>query len=214
MVHQNWLCLLFWRKNMPWLSDWSFFKNEGYINFKTPNAKKNFFQNYADHLNYLIEVQLLDKLNKINEAQNFTQMLAVFNDEELMKHISIFDKLRDGYDYMDEVGGVFVAPVIATAASLAALGLAIYEGFYALAIRCNLLEDDGEAHGQWAGKYLFCSVTCFALSMANALKSAISLVTRPLVTLFSAQASKQDEYRFRDENRPKYEVARLNHHLN
>lgn len=44
--------------------------------------------------------------------------------------------------------------------------------------------------------------------MANALKSAISLVTRPLVTLFSAQASKQDEYRFRDENRPKYEVAK------
>ena len=194
--------------SLPWRTTMSFeqkmigfFKYNGYDNYQTPNSRKNFISNYGDHLKYLMEVQLVEKIVAFEEAKNFTELLRLVDDEELKKHLLVFDKLRDGHDYLDEVGGVLVVPFLGVGASALSLGAAIYEGGVALGIRYNLIDDDDKEHGFNAAKYLFAMVTTLALSLAFAVKSAISLITRPLITLVAEQGHDDKKLRFRDEDR-------------
>lgn len=178
----------------------SFFEHKNHQNYCTPNPKKNFIKNYNDHLNYLIEVKLAEKIKAFDEAETFSQLLQLLNDDELLNHCLVFDKLRDGHDYLDEVGGVLVAPFLGLGASALSLGLAIYEMGVALGIQSHVIDNDDEAHGFNGGKYLWATVASLALSLACAVKSALSLITRPVVSLVAEQEL-EVEPRFRDETR-------------
>ena len=183
-----------------------FFEHKNYQNYPKPNSRKNFIRNYDDHLNYLIEVQLADKIKAFDQAQTFQELFNLFNDDELLNHCLVFDKLRDGHDYLDEVGGVLVAPFLGLGASALSLGLATYEMGVALGIQCHIIDNDDEKHGFNAGKYLVAAVASLALSLACAAKSALSLITRPLISLVAEQELDAKE-RFRDENRGAFRDA-------
>ncbi|WP_225316722.1 hypothetical protein [Legionella longbeachae] len=55
---------------------------------KTPNPKKNFFQNYADHLNYL-EDEVKKAWEKMQATKTWDEQLNLIGDEALktFKHL-------------------------------------------------------------------------------------------------------------------------------
>ncbi|WP_133128090.1 hypothetical protein [Legionella nagasakiensis] len=165
---------------------------------KKPNDKKNFFQNYNDHLQYL-QVDLAEKL-LAKHPRGSHDLLAALMDEILsLKHLTMFDGLRDGYDYFDEVMGASVVPLLGVGAMVGSVGLAIWEGIQALAIKMNLQENDYGQHGDKALTCLVVAGASLVLSAAIFLKSVIGLVTRPIVTAIQGWKP-QDEERFYNED--------------
>ena len=167
-----------------------FFSNRTFTNHKKPDANKNFFQNYDDHLN-----NSADRLYKAFPINNFSdlQKIAIKNPnallnqicDETLKHLYIFDALRDSHDYCDELVGATALPALA---ALAALGLAaatIWEAVQALAIKFGIHRQDQEPHLSNAGANLLLAGTAFVLSVASYMKSMLSLFTRPLITLIN-----------------------------
>lgn len=150
---------------------------------KTPNKKKNFFQNYYDHVSYL-KVELEDLYKKLHKTDNAFKLL--FN--EGLKRLSVFDALRDGHDYFDEVLGATVMPIMAAGASLALLGLAIWEF-----VQSNSKSDSA------ALSLLVAAGAALLFSAAVFVKSAISLITRPIVTAIQG-FKKPDGDRFYNED--------------
>ena len=160
---------------------------------KKPNSKKNFFQNYSDHLDHL-ETEFQKAFNDFTKKKTLCKQLD-FISGEAVKRISIFEKLRDGHDYFDEVVGATALPLMALGMSLAALGKSILEAGTALAINLNLIEDDRNDHLENAGTWLMASAASFVLAIASFLKSVVSLITRPVVTAIQGFAE-QDKNRF------------------
>lgn len=173
---------------------------------KTPNPKKNFFQNYADHLNYL-EDEVKKAWEKMQATKTWDEQLNLIGDEAL-KRLNIFEKLRDGHDYMDEVVGATALPAMGMILSIASFAAAAWEGAHALAIHFNLAKKDGEDHKENAGNLLLLSAASFVLSIASFLKSAISMITRPIITAISGYA-KQDTVRFHNDESVEGLVARI-----
>lgn len=164
---------------------------------KTPDPRKTFFQNYSDHLDYL-QAKYEKTWNKLVERKGLEERFN-FLVKHAQKHISIFEQLRDGYDYFDEVVGATAFPVVSLLASIAGVGIALWESFRALIIKIGLANHDGEDHLAHAGFSLFTSAAAFLTSIASFLKSAISLVTRPIVTAIYG-FEKQDKDRFINED--------------
>ncbi|CEG57734.1 hypothetical protein [Legionella fallonii] len=164
---------------------------------RTPDPKKNFFQNYSDHFDYLQEKY--EKVwHKLVEKQNLEEQFNFLN-KQALKRLSIFEKLRDGYDYFDEVVGATALPAIGLVSSIATLGLALWEGIRALVIKIGLVNNDGQEHHVKAQSALLLSAASFLLSIACFLKSTISLITRPIVTAIYG-FEKQDKERFINED--------------
>lgn len=164
---------------------------------KKPDPNKNFFLNYSDHLDYL-QMKYEKRWNKLVRLEGLEERFN-FLVKQALKHISIFEQLRDGYDYFDEVVGATALPVVSLVVSIAEIGIALWESFRALIINIGLANHDGEDHLENAGFSLFTSAAAFLTSMASFLKSAISLVTRPIVTAIYG-FEKQDKDRFINED--------------
>ncbi|STX41201.1 Uncharacterised protein [Legionella donaldsonii] len=177
---------------------------------KEPDAKQNPVENYVDHAHFLLikSLQKFDtlkekygKLEKDGTEASFYDLLS-FIKKEANKHLTICEKLRDGHDYFDEVVGATAIPALGMIASTAALGMAIWEGAQALAIHAGFKEGtdkEKSAHLENAGTMLLASAAAFVGAVASFLKSAISLVTRPVVTAIEGFAA-QDKDRFYDKS--------------
>jgi hypothetical protein len=158
-----------------------------------PSPKKNFFQNYSDHLDFLQD-KFYKKFDELMHKGNLDEAFNYISNEAL-ERLSIFERLRDGHDYCDEFVGATAIPVLGIIASFALLGKSLYESVETLAIKIGFSTDDHQNHLRSAGFYLMLSGISFVLSIASFLKSAISMVTRPIVTGLQGWA-KQDEPRF------------------
>lgn len=165
---------------------------------KKPNPKKNMFQNYIDHLNY-VEIEGA-KIWKRLDRENMLGVLI----GETVKRIRIFEALRDGHDYFDEVMGAFVGSTLCTIGAIGLVAYSLWELATALLMKTGLLKQDNESHLNNAVKGISCALTAFVLSMVIHLKSMLSLVTRPLITLFVGFNNQNDVDRFYD-NEPQEE---------
>lgn len=177
-----------------------FFSKKTFKNQRKPDPKKNFFQNYDDHLSSLF-VKLYESLpiNDFEDLQNTmlntpSEFLGQVSNEAV-KHLYLFDALRDGYDYFDEVVGATAIPLLTGLASLGLATAAIWEGMQALAIKLGLQQPDHERHLDKAAANILLAGVALVLSVATFMKSLISLVTRPLVTLIQG-FKPQDVHRF------------------
>lgn len=162
-------------------------------NQKVPHPNKNFFQNYGDHLNYLAH----DGKEKFDQFWASERKLR-FLVNEVAARLNVFDALRDGYDYFDEVLGATVVPLLCNTASMGFAALALWEGAHALAITVGFVNRDNDNHAGKAMAYLLASVAAHVIAVASLIKSVISLVTRPLVTAIQGYKP-QDKDRFYDQ---------------
>ena len=174
-------------------------------NHKKPAQYKNFFQNYSDHLNSG-ESKLREKYPSINEIDSPKSLINALStvtmkslSKEVLTHLFIFDALRDGHDYFDEVMGATVVPLAAGIASICLTALAMWETAHALAITAGMAKDDGKPHGGHAIEFLLLAAAAALISVASFIKSAISLISRPIVTLING-ANPQDTNRFANED--------------
>lgn len=158
-----------------------------------PDLKNNFFQNYADHLEFLHQ-KFKDKYDGFMGEKTVDMKLAILKNEAL-ERLSIFEKIRDGHDYFDEVVGATAIPAMGAIVSLCSLAMAIWDAGQALAIKAGFVKDDEINHKDNAIDHLLLSAAALALSVASFVKSMIALVTRPIVTAIQGFAE-QDEDRF------------------
>lgn len=147
---------------------------------KKPDRNKNFFQNYSDHLNYLQD-KYSEAWEEFKNQATFDQKLD-FIGEQALERLTLFEKLRDGHDYFDEVIGATALPALGLVISIATLGMALWEGIRALVIHTGLARGDAKEHQMEAREDLLVSGLSFLGAIASFLKSAVSLITRPLVT--------------------------------
>ncbi|MFW2569543.1 hypothetical protein [Legionella sp. 29fVS95] len=165
----------------------------------TPDVKKNFFQNYADHLDFL-EEKFKKKGAKLMEM-TFDDGLA-FLSEQALERLKIFESLRDGHDYFDEVVGATAIPLMSLAVATVATAAAIWEGVQDLAIHTGFMKAQDKVSidkDLQTSHYLLVAGAAFLLAAASFLKSAISLISRPVVTAIQG-FDKQDEVRFCNQN--------------
>jgi hypothetical protein len=158
---------------------------------KKPNEKQNFFQNYNDHLNHL-KPKYNALMVQLKGLQTLKEKMAFINNEA-PKHLSIFEKLRDGHDYCDEVMGATVVPAVMNALCFVELVKAIWEGAQALAIRVGLKKDDTIDHKNNAVTALVNAASYFLIAAISFFKSIASLVVRPFVTLVKGWEKKDTE---------------------
>lgn len=164
-----------------------------FANTNKPDSKKNFFQNYADHLDFL-HIKFKKKYEQFMDTETIEEKLSILGNEAL-ERLKVFEQLRDGHDYFDEVVGATAIPLIGAIASVCSLAIAIWDAAQLLAIKAGFVEDDGINHADNALNHLLLSATALALSVASFVKSAISMITRPVVTAIRGFAE-QDEDRF------------------
>ncbi|GGI91253.1 hypothetical protein [Legionella impletisoli] len=169
----------------------SFFRKQ-----KKPSNQKNTFENYYDHVNCLIE-DLTETINEIDGEFYKGNINVAFSkvNREFLKRLNLFEPLYDRYDYLDEIGGAIVVPILGISIALASLSFALWEGIQLLAIKTRIKQDDGEKHNDKAIQCLLFSGANFLISVYYSIKSVISLITRPLMTLITGW-KKEDEPRF------------------
>ena len=154
-----------------------------------PQKSKNFFENYTDHVRFLF-----DKYKQVIASENFSGFIDNIA-EASIKSLNLFEPLRDGHDYFDEVGGATAIPLASAVASIATFAMAAWEGLQALACSVGFMRSSTESHADEAVKFLQISLACALLALGSFVKSAVSLVTRPLVTAIKGFAP-QDKERF------------------
>lgn len=164
-----------------------------------PNKRKSFFENYSDHAKYLL-IDGIERIKSTNPRSPEDALVAGVNELFTLKRLTTFDALRDGYDYFDEVVGATAVPLIGLGISIGTLGLSIWEGAQALAIKMGMMNNDYNNHGDVALASLLVSATSFVVAAASFVKSIISLVTRPIVTAIQGwKEQPSSEKRFYDE---------------
>ncbi|WP_019216247.1 hypothetical protein [Legionella tunisiensis] len=166
---------------------------------KTPDANKNFFQNYSDHLDFL-EEKFKKKGAKLMQM-NMDEGLA-FLSEQALERLKLFESLRDGHDYFDEVVGATTIPLMSLAVAAVATAAVIWEGVQDLAIHTGFMKAKDKVSidkDLQTSHYLIVAGAAFLFAVASFLKSAISLISRPVVTAIQG-FDKQDEVRFCNQN--------------
>lgn len=161
---------------------------------KKPNPKLNFFQNYANHINYLGN-QTKEDITKIMRTDDFDKQFDIVQ-ERLLSSLNLFDRIRDGHDYFDEVLGATVLPIAACATALIFTGLALFEATMQFMTKMGLADysPDQDVHC-----YLIISGSAAALALISFAKSLISLVTRPICTAING-FGEEDKERFQTES--------------
>ncbi|STX37665.1 hypothetical protein [Legionella feeleii] len=162
---------------------------------KTPDTEKNFFQNYSDHFAFL-EKEFKKKGAKLMEM-NFDDGLSFLSDQAL-ERLKLFERLRDGHDYFDEVVGATAIPLMSLAVATVAAAAAIWEGVQDLAIHTGYMKAKDKVsvdENLDTSLYLMIAGSFFLLAVASFLKSAISLISRPVVTAIQG-FDEQDKERF------------------
>jgi hypothetical protein len=166
----------------------NFFHNQ-----KKPDPKKNCFQNYSDHL-YFLQIKYQERWNKFIKNKTLDEKLD-FLGKEALDHLNMFERLRDGHDYMDEFVGATAIPALGLVVSLVELGVAAWQSIKGLAIHAGLAKNDYEDHKENAGLALLVAGAAFVTAIASFIKSVVALVARPFITAARGWAN-QDEERF------------------
>ena len=143
---------------------------------KKPNPQKNFFENYISHAIFIIghldqDYHFSDIGCSMREFSNNlnTSCQNLWN----IKHLLIFDPLRDGYDYTDEILGATAVSALFLLVSQLSIGMA-------LAQLCG-----GKDKTKTSLNFLLTACNTLAISCISFIKSLISLVSRPIVTAIS-----------------------------
>lgn len=172
----------------------AFFKEQ-----KKPNSKKNTFQNYNDHFDFLQEkfVKIYEQFRVKLSHNDFNGAMFILNNE-LLARLSLLEPLRDRYDYLDEAGGATVIPLLCKAATIGMTAWALWESMQVLAIKIGAKKNDGESHGDQAATALLLAGLSMLVGVASFIKSVLSLAIRPLVTALEGW-KKQDEVRFHNQ---------------
>ena len=165
----------------------NFFK----ANHKKPSIDKNFFQNYSDHLDYIYSI-FQEKSSEFNSLSSTPELLHFIKDTAL-ERLKMFEQLRDAYDYTDEILGATALPALGMLASIATLACCVWETMKGIMISFGWRNDDYTSHSRKACEHLMLAVAAFTLACASFLKSAISLVTRPIVTAVQGFAPQNKE---------------------
>ncbi|AHE67580.1 hypothetical protein [Legionella oakridgensis] len=166
-------------------------------NQKKPASEKSFMQNYGDHLKH-VEHQANLTYYRFLSYQSYSKQFSLLG-EQMRERIKIFQALYDGYDYADEILGATIVPILSVANTVVFTVAALWEGMQALSIRIGLARDDGDHHSRLAMSYLLGAGAFLLFSAVSLVKSAISLITRPLITMVHG-FKPQDTERFYNED--------------
>lgn len=159
-----------------------------FIGQKNPQSNKNFFQNYHDHLKHLADKAGEEFSTKENKMEDIS-----------LKRLNMFDPLIDGYDYFDEVLGATLVPIVGTAVAIGYLLLSIKELMHGFAIKMTWVENDHQDHSASAETFWGLGLFAGFVALASLLKSAISLISRPIITLARGWKS-SEETRFHNDD--------------
>ena len=157
-----------------------------------PEDDLNFFVNYWNHCHAVKDKH--QELLKDVEVSTFLKTATSIAATKL----NFFSQLRDGYDYLDEILGVIVIPVVCVGMATIALLTTTLNVMHMLAITMNIANANKEINpGLEALDYLILSIAFPLIAVASLVKCAISMITRPLITLVQGVQAFDDE----DENR-------------
>ena len=162
---------------------------------KAPNKNYSIFKNFNHHLHY-ITGKYVDQYSAFKTATD-AEKEKIFNNE-IESQLTMFKPLKDGYDYMDEMMGATVVPLLAGVAAVACLVAATCYGLSELAVRAGVVRGQKGDNGNKALDALFYAAVSVLIAVSSFLKSAVSLFTRPFVTLYEGWDKNQDEVRFYD----------------
>lgn len=179
---------------------------------KKPSLKKNFFENYEDHLKFLKReniykytdpnrtAQITDRLESLEgifEALDLTLMSLKVSKKDFKSHLKMFDGLRDAHDYCDELMGATVLTAASIALAIAFACKALFEVVEPILQSKKKSSYNDAEFGP--GAYAFVALATLIFAVGAFLKSVVSLITRPVVTLFQGYKP-QDEARFYSDN--------------
>ena len=152
-----------------------------------PSTHLNFFQNYSYHANYMN-----GKLDKsvIGLIKNKDM------GDELLKHATIFEPLHDVYDYCDELVGATGVPAATMITSLHFLYKSCVYLYNMAAIKFFDKEGAMDKQSQYALSNLQAAGVALFLAAAIFAKSCISLVSRPIATMFQGWNKETKTERF------------------
>lgn len=170
-----------------------------------PDPNKNFIENYKDHVLCLTKkfddrweqgltatgCKLLERkslrFNFFRETRGMPRSFRGFNREhliadEVLSHWTLFQPLRDGHDYVDELMGATVVPALFCPLAVYQAGYSFMTGLAFLMVQSGLMHDYYQSYGTKAINDLFTAGIFFLGAGASLAKSTISLVTRPMAT--------------------------------
>jgi hypothetical protein len=159
-----------------------------------PDKQLNFFENYIRHCNYLDKSAFKDFAQVIEAREPLNALAKVAG-----KHATFFEPLRDSHDYVDQIMGLTVLPIIAMVTAAAFMINTIIAGVFSLACMTGLKKGSATTHADMAlNNFIYSGVTLVA-GLAVGVKSAINLVTRPCATIVNGWKP-QNKVRFADES--------------
>ncbi|WP_133129788.1 hypothetical protein [Legionella yabuuchiae] len=178
---------------------------------KKPSRTKNTFQNYYDHINCLLE-DLTETMNDIENdlSQGDVNTALSKISQEVLKRLTMLEPIYDRYDYFDEIVGATAVSLLGISISLTSLALAFWESIQLLAINAGIKQKDGENHSNKAIQCLLFSGAMLLVGVCFFLKSSVSLLSRPLMTLIEGW-KEDDKARFtREDSFESWVQARYN----
>ena len=181
---------------------------------RVPNANLSFFENYQNHV-----TALFDDYTNANKVRSDAAQ-AVFLNDKLYGYFKAFDSLYDVYDFTDEVVGATIVPLALSAVSILALGGAVFEAMHQVAIELGIVENDiptgvmdalgdlmkgrtdrfenlvngNPSHGENAFGLLIIALLAAALAIVSFVKSAVSIITRPIATALDEFGPDEAQY--------------------
>lgn len=169
-----------------------------------PKSKKqNFFQNYADHVNYFPEYYKGFYKNYMEED------VSVSLWQESLRHLTMFDQLHDRYDYFDLMPGIIV-PSIAGLIAAGVSFVAAIGDLYASIMTNN--QGLVKGHLDSSLKHLDLAGTLFVMSIVGLLNNLLSVITRPIATC-ALGWNKDNAERFAYDSKAETAVKKVNNFI-
>lgn len=158
------------------------------------NHNKNFFQNYFDHMNVLAQHS-----NNAFEAFKTNENIGYILNG-MVARLDPFEPLCDAHDFLDEVIGIVVRPIISISFAFYYAGAAIAEIVNALVNKEENSEDVNPKHSIKAKNNATVALYYALFSIAAFVKSVISIITRPLVTAIKGFEEREEDNRFHNDD--------------
>ena len=112
--------------------------------FFTPNPKKNFTDNYGEHLD-AVKRHAREVEESFWKNKSMAERL-VFIRGEIVAHIHCSDTLYDRYDYADTFLGATAVPIFSVLDAVIACALATWHGLNSLAVMTGCADGDADEH--------------------------------------------------------------------
>ncbi len=160
----------------------------------TPSADKGTYQNYVSHLKHVYgEAKVVYNTYSSSSFGGRFTLLG----KTAVDRFRVLNAYHDRYDIADEVSGATVIPFVLGILGTVTTLLTIWELGHLLAIKVRLVNDDHKSHGDRAAMFLLAGIAVSLSSTIIFMKSALSLVTRTLLTAINGWKEPTQE-RFSD----------------